>query len=351
MSEITPVILSGGSGTRLWPLSRRATPKQFLEFTPGGTMLAQTLARAPHDEAGYAAPVIVCNESHAALVARHCADREATVILEPVARNTAPAIALAALALPSDALMLVMPSDHVIADVAAFRRVVAAAAPLAADGWLVTFGIEPDAPETGYGYIERGESLSDGLFRVGRFVEKPDLATAQVYLATGNYSWNAGIFLFCAGTYLNALATYAPDMLSAAKVAMAGAERDGPFVRPDAAAFAASPSDSIDYAVMEKSEKVAVAPVDMGWSDIGSWDALYALSDKDGRGNACTGEVEHIDAAGCLVRSDGPLVTLCGVEDLIVIATGDTVMILPRGKSQDTKRIVDALKAREHPAL
>ncbi len=351
VSSITPVILSGGSGTRLWPLSRRATPKQFLEFTPGGTMLAQTLTRTPQDETGYAAPVIVCNIAHAELVARHCAGRAATVILEPAARNTAPAIALAALALAPDALMLVMPSDHVIADVAAFRRAIAAAAPLAADGWLVTFGIDPDAPETGYGYIERGECIADGLFRVGRFVEKPDLATAQAYVSAGNYSWNAGIFLFRAGAYLDALAAYAPDMLSAAKAAMAGAQHDAPFVRPDAAAFAASPSDSIDYAVMEKAEKVAVAPVDMGWSDIGSWDALYDLSEKDGRGNACFGDVEHIDAAGCLVRSDGPLVTLCGVEDLIVIATGDSVMVLPRGKSQDTKRIVDALKAREHPTL
>lgn len=351
MSEITPAILSGGSGTRLWPLSRRATPKQFLEFTPGGTMLAQTLARTPQDEAGFAAPVIVCNAAHAELVARHCAGRDATIILEPAARNTAPAIALAALVLPSDALMLVMPSDHVIADVEAFRRAVAAAAPLAAEGWLVTFGVEPDAPETGYGYIERGEAVAEGLFRVGRFVEKPDLATAQAYLATGNYSWNAGIFLFRAGTYLDTLAVHAPEMLASAKAAMAGAQHEGAFVRPDANAFAASPSDSIDYAVMEKADRVAVAPVDMGWSDIGSWDALYALSDKDAHGNACAGEVEHIDIAGCLVRSDGPLVTLCGVEDLIVIATGDSVMILPRGKSQDTKRIVEALKAREHPAL
>ena len=348
---INPVILSGGSGTRLWPLSRRATPKQFLEFTPGGTMLAQTLARVPAGKNGFAAPVIVCNADHADLVASHCAGREAAIILEPAARNTAPAIALAALALAPDALMLVMPSDHVIADVEAFRRAIAAAAPLAAESWLVTFGVEPNAPETGYGYIERGESVSDGLFRVGRFVEKPDLATAQAYLATGNYSWNAGIFLFRAGTYLDALAADAPDMHASATAAMAAAQHDGPFVRPDAAAFAASPSDSIDYAVMEKAGKVAVAPVDMGWSDIGSWDALYDLSEKDGRGNACFGDVEPVDAAGCLVRTDGPLVTLCGVEDLIVIATGDSVMILPRGKSQDTKRIVDALKAREHPAL
>lgn len=349
--SITPVILSGGSGTRLWPFSRGATPKQFLEFTPGGTMLAQTLARTPQDEAGFAAPVVVCNVAHADLVARHCAGRAATVILEPAARNTAPAIALAALALAPDALMLVMPSDHVIADVAAFRRAIVAAAPLAADGWLVTFGIEPDGPETGYGYIERGECIADGLFRVSRFVEKPDLATAQAYVSTGNYSWNAGIFLFRAGAYLDALAAHAPGMLSSAKAAMADARHDGIFVRPDSATFAASPSDSIDYAVMEKAEKVAVAPVDMGWSDIGSWDALYDLSDRDGRGNACFGDVEHVDATGCLVRSNGPLVTLCGVEDLIVVATGDAVMILPRGKSQDTRRIVEALKAREHPAL
>tara|TARA_R110000782_G_scaffold78293_3_gene155874 strand:- start:61152 stop:62216 length:1065 start_codon:yes stop_codon:yes gene_type:complete len=346
---ITPVILSGGSGTRLWPLSRAAKPKQFLQFTPGGTMLELTLERTP--DGTFADPVIVCNAAHADMVAGQCGGRDATLILEPAARNTAPAIALAALALPGDALMLVSPSDHVIVDVAAFHAAIASAAPLAAQGWLVTFGVNPSGPETGYGYIRRGAAVAGEICRVERFVEKPDAATAQAYLDEGNYSWNAGIFLFRADAYLEALASHAPEILAAARAAMATAVRDGAQIRPDAQSFAASPSDSIDYAVMEKADKVAVVPVDMGWSDIGSWDALYELLDKDEDGNAHVGDVLALDSKGCLVRSDGPVVTLAGVEDLIVIATSDTVMVLPRGKSQDVKKIVEGLKARKHPVL
>lgn len=349
-SLIIPVILSGGSGTRLWPLSRKARPKQFLEFTPGGTMLEQTLARTA-GQAGYGAPVIVCGAGHAALVAEQGAGQGAMLILEPSARNTAPAIALAALALDEAALMLVMPSDHIIARPDAFLDAVAAAAPLAAQSWLVTFGVMPTGPETGYGYIRRGDALDERLFRVERFVEKPDAATAQAYIDEGCYSWNAGIFLFSAGAYLDALHAFAPDMLAAARAAMDGAQRDGSVIRPAADAFAASPSDSIDYAVMEKAEKVAVAPVDMGWSDIGSWDALHELLAKDQNGNAHVGEVISIGGSGNLVRSDGPVVTLAGVSDLIVIATGDAVMILPRGSSQDVKKIVEELKAQAHPTL
>lgn len=350
---VTPVILSGGSGTRLWPLSRTARPKQFLSFTPGGTMLELTLSRT-NDADAFSPPVIVCNTAHHDLVAAQSSvsvEAGATIILEPSARNTAPAIALAALALPGDALMLVSPSDHVITDVAAFHRAIAAALPLARDGWLTTFGITPTGPETGYGYIRRGDNLAEGMFRVERFVEKPDAATAQSYLDEGCYSWNAGIFLFRADAYLDAMERFAPDMLNAARAAMDGAVREGACIRPDAQAFAASPSDSIDYAVMEKAERVAVCPVDMGWSDIGSWDALYDLLPRDGNANAHVGEVVALDSARCLVRSDGPVVTLAGVSDLIVIATGDAVLILPRGSSQDTKRIVEALKERAHPTL
>lgn len=346
---ITPVILSGGSGTRLWPLSRSAKPKQFLQFTPGGTMLELTLARTP--DGAFADPVIVCNAAHADMVAGQCGGRAATLILEPAARNTAPAIALAALALPEDALMLVSPSDHVIVDVTAFHAAIASAAPLAAQGWLVTFGVNPSGPETGYGYIRRGAVVAGEICQVERFVEKPDAATAQAYLDEGCYSWNAGIFLFRADAYLEALACHAPDILAAARAAMAAAGRDGAQIRPDARSFAASPSDSIDYAVMEKADKVAVVPVDMGWSDIGSWDALYELLDKDEDGNVHSGDVLALDSKGCLVRSDGPVVTLAGVENLIVIATGEAVMILPRGKSQDVKKIVEELKATKHPAL
>jgi mannose-1-phosphate guanylyltransferase len=347
---VTPVILSGGSGTRLWPLSRADRPKQFLDFTGEGTMLELTLARTPATK-GFGSPVVVCNANHIELVATHCDGHDATIILEPAARNTAPAIALAALELPADTLMLVSPSDHMITDVDAFHRAIEAAAPLARDGWLVTFGIKPTGPDTGYGYIRRGEAIGSNACRVERFVEKPDAQTAQGYIDDGCYNWNAGIFLFRAGDYMTALERFAPDMLSAANDALARANRRGRFIRPDSEAFAASPSDSIDYAVMEKAEKVAVVPVDMGWSDIGSWDALYDLLDKDELGNVQIGDVVNLGGSGCLVRANGPVVTLAGVSDLIVIATPDAVMILPRNASQDTKKIVEALKSQKHPTL
>ncbi|MCH4150886.1 MAG: mannose-1-phosphate guanylyltransferase/mannose-6-phosphate isomerase [Sphingobium sp.] len=349
-ASITPVILSGGSGTRLWPLSRSARPKQFLDFAGDGTMLEQTLARTA-GQAGYGAPLIVCGATHACLIPEDGLGKNATLILEPCARNTAPAIALAASALPQEALMLVMPSDHVIANQKAFLDAVAAAAPLAQAGWFITFGVMPTGPETGYGYIRRGESIAEGIFRVDRFVEKPDSATAQGYLDAGGYSWNAGIFLFSAGAYLGTLERFAPDMAQSARAAMGQAAREGRQIMPDADAFAASPSDSIDYAVMEKADKVAVVPVDMGWSDIGSWDALHDLLGKDAHNNAHVGEIVNVDGSGNLVFSDGPLVTVSGVSDLLVIATGDAVMILPRGSSQDVKKIVEQLKARQHPSL
>lgn len=350
MPKVTPVILSGGSGTRLWPLSRNARPKQFLTLAGEGTMLEQTIARCGDSER-FSPAIIVGNAAHVATLEEQCGTQAAAFILEPTARNTAPAIALAALAAEPDALLLVSPSDHLIADVPAFHAAVARAAELAQEGWLVTFGVVPTAPETGYGYIRRGEALGEGAFRVERFVEKPDAQVAQTYLDEGCYSWNAGIFLFRADSYLAAMERHAPAMLEAARAAMTGGAREGRCIRPDAQAFAASPSDSIDYAVMEKADKVAVVPVDMGWSDIGSWDALYELLPGDEARNVHVGEVVSLESSGCLVRSDGPVVTLAGVENLIVIATGDAVMILPRGSSQDTKRIVDALKARQHPTL
>jgi len=346
---IIPVILSGGSGTRLWPLSTAARPKQFLEFVPGGTMLAQTLARAPADSFGE--PLVICNAAHAELVLSQCAGRAVNLILEPSARNTAPAIALAALSLPPEALMLVMPSDHVIADVGAFHRAIASAQELAQDGWLVTFGITPTGPETGYGYIRSGEELGSGLWRAEQFVEKPDAATAQTYLDEGCYNWNAGIFLFNAGAYIEALSKHAPEMLEASRRSLAAARREGASVHPEAEAFAACPSDSVDYAVMEKAERVAVVPVDMGWSDIGSWDALHDLLPKDDAGNVLVGDVTALGSSGCLVRTDGPAVAVTGVDNLIVIASADAVMILPRGQSQDVKTIVEALKAAKHPVM
>lgn len=338
---IAPVILSGGSGTRLWPMSRAAHPKQFLPLADDATMFEATLARASGD--GFAAPVIVANARHAALIAAQLGNAPATLILEPAARNTAPAIALAALAVAPATPLLVMPSDHVVTDVAAFHAAVAVAAGLARDGWLVTFGIAPDAPETGYGYIQSGDEVAPGAHRVVRFVEKPPLAEAEAMLATGGHWWNGGIFMFTAGSYLDALAAHAPDMLAAVRAAMAGATREGIAIHPDAAAFAAAPANSIDYAVMENAARVAVVPVAMGWSDLGSWDALHLLGPCDGSGNAIRGDVVAIDAYDCLIRADGLRIAAVGVRDLIIVASGDSVLILPRGASQDVKRAFAAL--------
>ena len=339
-ARIIPVILSGGSGTRLWPMSRDEQPKQFLALTGDRTMFQLTLDRAG-DSVRFADPLIVANARHADLIEEQLGATPATLILEPLARNTAPAIALAALAAnPADPL-LVMPSDHVITEVSAFMAAIDAALPLVERGWLATFGITPDAPETGYGYIQMGSEEAPGTHRVDRFVEKPDRATAEAMLAQGGYVWNGGIFLFRADAYLRALAEFAPAMLDAARASMDAAARAGQRILPDAEAFAASPSDSIDYAVMEKADRVAVVPVSMGWSDIGSWDALHALDP------APKGDVLALDTTDCLLRSDGGIrINAVGVRDLIVVASGQDVLILPRGKSQDVKRVVEALKAR-----
>lgn len=344
--KITPVILSGGGGTRLWPMSTPHCPKQFLKLAGDTTMFQMTLARCM-DRNLFAAPIIVGNGAHAQMIALQAADagvEDAAVILEPCARNTAPAIALAALAADDvKTPLLVMPSDHQIADTDAFHVAIMAALPLVEQGWLVTFGIEPTAPETGYGYIRIGEKLSASVARVERFVEKPNAATAQAMIDAGNHAWNGGIFLFRADIYLGWLASLAPDMLNAAQQAMASAEHEGPFIRPDAAAFAAAPSDSIDYAVMEKAAKdnegrVAVAPVSMGWSDVGSWDSLYEISAHDAEGNSIQGAARTLDSRNNLVRSDGLRINLIGVHDLIIVAHGNEVLILPRGKSQDVKK-------------
>lgn len=346
--SIVPVILSGGSGTRLWPMSRTERPKQFLALTSDETMLQLTARRAPLD-GGYAAPIVVGNAAHADDVEVQLdaiGVAPSAIILEPMGRNTAPAIALAAMAAGAgDQPLLVMPSDHVISDVPAFHAAIASALPMVEDGWLVTFGITPDAPETGYGWIKVGERLTDGVHRVDRFIEKPPLDRAQAMLDAGGHAWNGGIFLFRADRYLEVLDREAPAMVAAAQASMDQARRDGIRIWPDADAFAASPSDSIDYAVMEKANRVAVVPVAMGWSDLGSWDALDAITDTDAGGNTHAGSVIAVDTTNCFVRADGIRVALVGVEDLIVVASGTDVLILPKGRSQEVKKIIEAMKA------
>jgi mannose-1-phosphate guanylyltransferase len=344
---IIPVVLSGGSGTRLWPLSRPERPKQLLPLTGEETMLQLTARRTSGER--FAKPIVVANAFHADQVEEQlagvAADAQA-LLLEPMGRNTAPAIALAAIAAGggSDPL-LVMPSDHVIDDVQAFHAAIHAALPLVEQGWLVTFGIAPDAPEVGYGWIKVGEKLAEGVHRVERFVEKPPRDKAEAMLASGDHAWNGGIFLFRADMYLGALSVYAPEMLVAAQRSMDKARREGTRIWPDAEEFAACPSDSIDYAVMEKAPRVAVVPVSMGWSDVGSWDALHTISACDANGNVCRGDVVAIDTQNCLVRSEaGKRVALVGVHDLIVVASGDDILVLPRGRSQDVKKIIEAMK-------
>jgi len=342
--RITPVILSGGAGTRLWPLSRRTRPKQMLDLAGGGTMLALTVERVADSEL-FRPPLVVAGADQAAAIGP-VLPKGASLILEPEARNTAPAVALAALAGDPGDLLLILPSDHLIGDPAGFRDAVRRARPFAEEGWIVTFGMKAERGETGFGYIERGPALGEGVHQAVRFVEKPDAATAGRYAAGGRHDWNGGIFLIRAGLYLDALAKYAPKIGKAAKAAIAGARRKSGRIEPDAAAFAASPSLSIDYAVMEKADKVAVVPVAIGWSDVGSWDALLEILARDEAGNALAGDVLALETRNCLIRSEGPLVAAIGIEDLVVIATPDAVLIVPKAQSQRVKDAVEALKAK-----
>ncbi|WP_448501557.1 mannose-1-phosphate guanylyltransferase/mannose-6-phosphate isomerase [Sphingomonas sp.] len=347
-ATIVPVILSGGSGTRLWPMSRPELPKQLLNLTADDTMLQLTARRTRDDTGRFAPPIVVANAMHADQIEAQLRTVEAeaqALILEPAGRNTAPAIALAAHAAGAGATpLLVMPSDHVIADVTAFHAAIDAALPLVEQGWLVTFGIAPDAPETGYGYIAVGEALADGVHRVLRFVEKPAREAAEAMIAGGNHVWNGGIFLFRADAYLAELAAHQPDIAAAVDRAMANARREGIRIWPDAQAFQRSPAISIDYAVMERAGRVAVVPVAMGWSDVGSWDALHAIGARDASNNVVRGDVVTIDTRNCLVRAEGRRVAMLGVSDLIVVANGDDILILPRGRSQDVKKLLDAMQ-------
>jgi mannose-1-phosphate guanylyltransferase len=338
---ILPVILSGGAGTRLWPLSRAKRPKQMLALTGAETMLAMT-ARRVADPALYAAPVVVAPAEQAEAVEAEVA-AAATLILEPCARNTGPAIALAALNAAPEDVLLVLPSDHLIKDVDAFGAAVRKGLPLAAAGWIVTFGMAPDRAETGYGYIKRGQSLADGVFAAERFVEKPDAGTAARFIEQGGHDWNAGIFLMRADALIDGLDRHAPAILAAARAAVAGQTRQGRRVRPDPAAFGEAPARSIDHALMERAERVAVVPAAVGWSDIGSWAALHAAGGGDENGNVVEGPVIALDASGCLIRSEGPLVAAIGVEDLVIVATGDAVLVVPRAQSQRVREAVERL--------
>ena len=346
---ITPVILSGGVGSRLWPVSREGRPKQFLPIGGARSMLQQTQLRLAGIETAPA--IVVCNEAHRFLVAeqfREIKEQPGAIILEPAGRNTAPAIALAAQQAidgDPDALLLVLPADHHIAAPDAFLAAVDQGLGAAAAGYLVTFGVVPTGPETGYGYIRGGSEAAPGVLKLDRFVEKPDVTTAQGYLAEGDYYWNSGMFLLRAGTYLELLAQQQPAMYDACQGAMAAARRDMDFLRPDAETFLASPSDSIDYAVMEHTDRGAVVPLDCGWSDIGSWSALCEVGEADGDGNVVEGDVLAQDTCNSYIRGESRLVATLGVDNLVVVETPDAVLVADRNKVQDVKAIVTALKA------
>lgn len=344
-----PVILSGGSGSRLWPLSRQNQPKQFLALLGDRSLYQETVLRA--ERLPDAAPAVtVCSEDHRFMVGEQLAEigqASGGILLEPVARNTAPAIAAAArhvLASDPDGLLLIMPADHLIQDESAFRAAVERATPLANEGWLVTFGIKPDAPETGYGYIQAGDELEGG-YKIRQFVEKPDLERAKRYVESGDFAWNSGMFMFRADRYLSELGRVAPAMAEAVDRATASASNDLDFVRLDRAAFESAPSDSIDYAVMEKTEHAAVVPVSCGWSDIGSWSSLWSVSERDESGNYQEGDVVTVDTRDCLVRaSERRMIATIGVDDLVIVDTPDATLVARKDRVQDVKAIVDKLK-------
>ncbi len=347
--KLHPVVLCGGTGSRLWPMSRRSLPKQFLPLVTGQSLLQDTVLRLAKLR-DCAPPILIGNDEHRFLVAeqlRELGRPPEVVLLEPVARNTAPAVAAAALMAGKDALILVLPSDHYIAKPESFLAAVAKAAGAAALGKLVTFGIEPQGPETGYGYSRRGEAIAGapGCHKVAAFVEKPDAATAAGYLATGEYLWNGGMFLFKAANFLKELARFEPAMLAALRKAVAGAKSDLDFTRLDKESFAASPSRSIDYAVMEKTAEAAVVPVEMGWTDVGSWASLWEVAKKDAAGNALIGDVVAADVKNSYIRSESRLVAAVGLENVVIVETVDAVMAVSRERAQDLRLIIDHLQA------
>jgi len=348
---LVPVILSGGAGTRLWPLSRELYPKQLLRLVAERTMLQETVART-EGLPGLAPPIVICNENHRFMVAeqlRELGTAPQAIVLEPQGRNTAPAAAIAALLVSggadADPVLLVLPADHVITDVPAFQAAVAVGRVAAESGSLVTFGVVPDRAETGYGYIRRGAGPGPA-FSVGEFVEKPDSATARGYVESGEYYWNSGMFMFRASAYLAELGRYAPAMLAACRAALAAAGRDLDFLRLPAQEFASCPSDSIDYAVMERTDRAVVVPLAAGWSDVGSWAALADALPRDAEGNVTAGDVLTEDSSGCYLHSTSRLVAAVGLRDHVVVETKDAVLVAPRDRVQDVKELVAELKAR-----
>lgn len=343
MSRITPVILCGGSGTRLWPRSRAAKPKPFLPLVGDRTLFEQALLRC--GEAAHFDPaVVVTGKAHLEHVeSQLCGVPGASVIVEPAAKNTAAAIALAALRLPEDEVMLVCPSDHHIADCEAFAAAARSAAELAADGWLVSFGIEAKSPETGFGYLRQGEAVGAQGFKVAQFIEKPDIARAEAFLAEGGYAWNGGIFAFRVGTFLAELEAHRPKLAEAVRRAVAQGREEGRRFHPDAATFAEIESESVDYAVMENTARAAMVPADMGWSDIGNWQALHVARERDEAGNAVSGNAELVDCRNVLVDSDGPHVSVIGLEDVIVVVDGGNVLVTTASGAQKVGKLHGAV--------
>jgi len=342
MAVIHPVVLCGGSGTRLWPRSRKQKPKPFLPLVGEQTLFEATLGRCANDSR-FADPVIVTGAAHLDHVREQTrAFPGAAVIVEPEAKNTAAAIGLAAARLPEDAIMLVCPSDHHIADPGAFREAACAAASLAEQDWLVTFGITPTAPETGYGYILGGEPIEGG-FAVQKFVEKPDLATAQAFLANGNYSWNGGIFAFRAGAFLAELAEHRPQLAEAVREAVAKGRAEGACFHPDPVAFSRIEAESVDYAVMEATTRAAMVPAAMGWSDIGNWQALRDAREADEDGNRTRGDVELIDCRNVLAETDGPRISVIGLEDIAIVVDGDEVLVTSMAGAQKVGKLSGAV--------
>lgn len=349
MTKIYPVVLSGGAGTRLWPMSRAQYPKQLLPLVSSQSLIVETVRRVMASDR-FAPPTMVCNEAHRFVIAEQLRAEGVApraILLEPAARNTAPAIAAAAYQIVDpNALLLVLPSDHVVRDHAAFMTAVDAAARAAEAGALVTFGVTPDRPETGYGYIRRGRPFdhAPGAFRLRGFVEKPNTRRAKRYLSSGDYYWNAGMFLFKAGAYLDELRRLRPEMAEACHRAVERGRMDLDFFRLDAEAFTAAPSDSIDYAVMEHTARAAMVPLDAGWSDVGAWSALWEMGEKDGQGNVVLGPATLDAAHGSYIRSEGPVIAAVGVENLVIVATEDAVLVASKDQAQNIKGAVEALR-------